>query len=160
MPTAARARSLSSQPRLMVTIMRILIAVDGSAVAVRAARYAGRLALALKEVPQVTLLNVDAPLLKSVAVELGIQTVAKYHAENGAYALRAAKSALNRLGVVHAVQPLVGDAAESIVKLAKAGKFDLVVMGSHGRSAFQSVFLGSVATKVLSHSQTPVAIVR
>ena len=140
--------------------MRILIAVDGSPVAVRAARYAARLSLALKEVSQVTLLNVDAPLLMSVAVELGVHRVAKYHAENGAFAIRAAKSTLNRLKAAYQVQLLVGDVAQTIVKHAKTGKFDLIVMGSHGRSAFKSVFLGSIATKVLAHSQIPVTIVR
>lgn len=67
---------------------------------------------------------------------------------------------LVRVGVAYQVQLLVGDAAETIVKHAKTGKFDLIVMGSHGCSAFKSVFLGPIATKVLAHSQTPVTIVR
>ena len=52
------------------------------------------------------------------------------------------------------------DAGPAIVKAAKAGKFDLVVMGSHGRTALASALLGSVAAKVLSHSTVPVLIVR
>lgn len=140
--------------------MRILVAVDGSPVAVRAARYAARLSLALKGIPQVVLLSVDAPLLMAVAVELGVHGVEKYHAENGAFALKAVKSSLNRLHVQYETKLLIGDPAERIVKHAKAGKFDLVVMGSHGRSAFKSLFLGSVTTKVIAHSQVPVTIVR
>jgi nucleotide-binding universal stress UspA family protein len=146
--------------RISEIIMRILVAVDGSPIAVRAARYAARLALALKEKPQVVLLSVDAPLLRAVAVELGVHGVEKYHAENGAFAIKAAKSAMNRLDVQYEVQLLVGDAAQSIVKCAKSGKYDLVVMGSHGRNAFKSLFLGSVSAKVLAHSEVPVTIVR
>ena len=140
--------------------MRILIAVDGSLVAVRAARYAAHLALALKEKPQVVLFSADAPLQMAVAVELGAQGVEKYHAENGAFAIKAAKAAMARLDVACEAKLVVGDPAEQIVKHAKVGKYDLVVMGSHGRNAFKSLFLGSVTTKVLAHSQVPVAIVR
>jgi len=140
--------------------MRILVAVDGSPIAVRAARYAARLALALREESQVVLLSVDAPLLKAVAVELGVQGVEKYHAENSAFAVKDARSALNRLKIKYEVTTLVGDAAKSIVKHAESGKFDLIVMGSHGRTAFKSLFLGSVSTKVLSLSRVPVTIVR
>ncbi len=140
--------------------MRILIAVDGSPVAVRAARYAARLALALKEKSQVVLFSADAPLQMAVAVELGAQGVEKYHAENGAFAIKAAKAAMAKLKVACDAKLVVGDPAEQIVKHAKAGKYDLVVMGSHGRNAFKSLFLGSVTTKVLAHSQVPVAIVR
>jgi nucleotide-binding universal stress UspA family protein len=140
--------------------MRILVAVDGSPIAVRAARYAARLALALREPAQVVLLSVDAPLLRAVAVELGVHGVEKYHAENGAYAVKAARSALNRLKIQYDVKMLVGDAAETIVKHAESGKFDLIVMGSHGRTAFKSLFLGSVSTKVLAHSRVPVTVVR
>jgi len=140
--------------------MRILVAVDGSPIAVRAARYAARLALALREESHVVLLSVDAPLLRAVAVKLGVHGVEKYHAENCAYAVKAARSALNRLKVQYEVKMLVGDAAETIVKHAEAEKFDLIVMGSHGRTALKSLFLGSVSTKVLAHSRVPVTVVR
>lgn len=140
--------------------MRILLAVDGSPVAARAARFVARLATKLKEMPQVILLNVDEPLLRSVAIELGVNGVAKYHADNGKYALKTAKAVLNRADVAYDEQLLVGNPAESIVKFAGKAKCDLVVMGSHGRSSFQSLFLGSVTTKVLGHAQIPVTIVR
>jgi nucleotide-binding universal stress UspA family protein len=38
--------------------------------------------------------------------------------------------------------------------------FDLVVMGSHGRTGIRRVLLGSVAEKVLRHAACPVLIVR
>ena len=140
--------------------MRIMLAVDNSPVAARAARFVVRLASRLAEQPHVVLLNADEPLLQSVAVHLGVKGVAKYHADNGKYALKPARAVLNRAGVTYEEKLLVGDPAETIVNQAKLGKFDLIVMGSHGRSAFQSALLGSVATKVLSHSQLPVTIVR
>ena len=44
--------------------------------------------------------------------------------------------------------------------LAKKGKFDLVIMGSHGHGALGSLMLGSAASKVLAQCKVPVLIVR
>lgn len=140
--------------------MRILLAVDGSPVAARAARFVVRLASKLKEEPDVVLLNADEPLLQSVAVHLGVKGVEKYHADNGKLALKTAKTVLNRASVAYEEQLRVGDPAETIVKYANSSKCDLVVMGSHGRNAFKSLFLGSVTIKVLTHCEVPVTIVR
>ncbi|MCB2041343.1 MAG: universal stress protein, partial [Rhodoferax sp.] len=54
----------------------------------------------------------------------------------------------------------VGHAAEQIAKFADAGKFDLLVMGSHGHGALGNLVMGSVATKVLAHCRVPVLLVR
>ncbi|HLB59822.1 MAG TPA: universal stress protein [Bdellovibrionota bacterium] len=43
-----------------------------------------------------------------------------------------------------------------IVKIAKEKGFDLIAMGSHGRSGLEHVFLGSVAEQVLHNSPCPV----
>jgi nucleotide-binding universal stress UspA family protein len=140
--------------------MRILLAVDGSHPGNRAARFVVKLSSGLVEKPRVTLLYVDEPLLRSVTVELGAEGTARYHAENGRYALRLPKAALKRGDVDFEEQMLIGDPAEMIVKVASASRSNLIVMGSHGRSAFQSVFLGSVTIKVLTHTETPVTIIR
>jgi nucleotide-binding universal stress UspA family protein len=44
--------------------------------------------------------------------------------------------------------------------VAEDGKFDLVVMGSHGHSALANLVMGSVATQVLAHCKVPVLLVR
>ena len=51
-------------------------------------------------------------------------------------------------------------AARGIVETAKGDGIDLVVMGSHGRSGFARLMLGSVATKVVAESPVPVLITR
>jgi len=140
--------------------MRILLAVDGSQSGNRAARFVAKLAVGLVDMPRVTLLHVDEPLMRSVSVELGVQGTARYHDENGRYAMRVAKAALKRAGIEFQEQLLIGNPAETIVKVARASRSNLIVMGSHGRSAFRSVFLGSITIKVLTHSQTPVTIIR
>jgi nucleotide-binding universal stress UspA family protein len=55
-----------------------------------------------------------------------------------------------------------GDIGYNLVKLAhdKKENFDLVVMGSRGRSAVKEIFLGSVSNYVVHSSKIPVVIVK
>lgn len=49
-----------------------------------------------------------------------------------------------------------GDPAETIAKVAQEGAYDLIVMGTHGRTGLSHVFLGSVAEKVVRLAPCPV----
>jgi nucleotide-binding universal stress UspA family protein len=51
---------------------------------------------------------------------------------------------------------LRGDPADEIVKTARDGNVDLIVMSTHGYGAFYRFLLGSVAGKVLHESHCPV----
>lgn len=53
-----------------------------------------------------------------------------------------------------------GSAATVIAEFAESAKSDLIVMGTHGRSAFGNVVLGSVASGVLARSKVPVLLIR
>ena len=47
-----------------------------------------------------------------------------------------------------------------IAKLATTGKFDLLMMGSHGHSGVKSLLLGSVSSRVMARCATPTLIIR
>ena len=49
-----------------------------------------------------------------------------------------------------------GNAAKEIVLLAEQLPADLLILGTHGRSGFERLFLGSVTEKVLRTAHTPV----
>lgn len=140
--------------------MKILVAVDGSEMSLRAVKKAAALAKAMAEAPTLVLLHADAPLMRRVAAQLGVEATQRYHAGNAELALKPARAALRRAGVAFVEKPVIGDPAPAILKLAKSGKFDLVVMGSHGRGALGSALMGSVAAKVLSHGDVPLLLVR
>jgi universal stress protein A len=53
-----------------------------------------------------------------------------------------------------------GDPAETICKIAGDGKYNLIVMGTHGRTGLSLVFLGSVAEKVVRMAPCPVTTYR
>jgi nucleotide-binding universal stress UspA family protein len=48
----------------------------------------------------------------------------------------------------------------AILTAAEEGQFDLIVMGTHGRTGLSHVLLGSVAEKVVRHARCPVLTVR
>jgi nucleotide-binding universal stress UspA family protein len=140
--------------------MRIAIAVDGSPASTRAVRYVASLCKRFTETPDVVVIHVDEPLLRSVAIELGTHGVDRYHADNGKFALKGAKAALTRAKIAFGEKLLVGDPARTIVKFLKASRCDHLAMGSHGHGAFKNLVIGSVATKILSQCDVPVTIVR
>lgn len=140
--------------------MRIVIAVDGSPAANKAARAATRLIASLKQPPKVVVLAIDPPLSNAVAVALGPDSLARYHADTFRTALRGPGASLRRVGIGYEEKTMVGDPATSIARFCKTEKADLLVMGSHGRGAVKSLFLGSVAMKVLTNTTTPIMIVR
>ena len=47
-----------------------------------------------------------------------------------------------------------------IVNFAKSRKYDLVVIGSHGRTGFDKLLLGSVANGVSQKIKSPILIVK
>ncbi len=61
-----------------------------------------------------------------------------------------------------AVRPSLetGVSYDVIVKVAKEGDYDLIIMGTHGRTGVNRVMLGSVAERVLRLAECPVLVVR
>jgi len=53
-----------------------------------------------------------------------------------------------------------GDPATEIVRLAKETKSDLIVMGTHGRTGFGRILMGSVAEQVVRRAPCPVVTVK
>jgi nucleotide-binding universal stress UspA family protein len=55
---------------------------------------------------------------------------------------------------------LEGSPAVEIIDFAEKNDIDLIVMGSHGKSAIKRFLIGSVAEKVVKHSKIAVLVVR
>lgn len=53
-----------------------------------------------------------------------------------------------------------GDPAKAIIELAQAKSYDLIIMGTRGKTAFQELLIGSVSQKVMHHASCPVMVVR
>jgi len=140
--------------------MKILLAVDGSQHSQKAVKVVLKLAESLRSTPELLLFHADVPLLQMAAAKMGSAAVTRYHHENGVGATRKAAATLKRAGLAHQTLLKVGDAAPAILQAAKAQRCDMIVMGSRGHGALESLLVGSVAVKVIAQSSIPVVVVR
>jgi nucleotide-binding universal stress UspA family protein len=141
----------------------ILIATDGSELAGRAVEQGLTLAKTLGS--KATVVTVTEPWTAAVsgewAVAFPVEEYEKAAAANAHKILAQVTETAGRIGIacetVHIKDQF---AAEGIVEEAKDRGCDLIVMGSHGRRGLAKFVLGSQATRVLTHSTTPMLIVR
>jgi universal stress protein A len=70
------------------------------------------------------------------------------------------KQLVERRGVPCAAFKVTGGSWDRIVEEARRGGYDLVVIGTHGRSGFKHAFFGSVAERVVQHAPCPVLVAR
>ncbi len=141
-------------------MQRILVPVDGSEGANKAADFAAR--LARDTGAAITLIHVyDAP----TAAAMGLRHVdpdelAKIREAVSHGSFEAARNAMGDLDRPVDTVLEVGEPAHEICTLAETVKPDLIVMGTRGRSEMRSLLLGSVSEKVLRHAPCPVTVVR
>jgi nucleotide-binding universal stress UspA family protein len=63
-------------------------------------------------------------------------------------------------GLSHDHAHVIGFPPDEIVRRAKEGAYDLVVMGTHGRTGLDKVMMGSVTVRVIRRSEVPVLVCR
>jgi nucleotide-binding universal stress UspA family protein len=136
---------------------KVLLAIDGSVAADRAAAYVARNAAAL-DIREVDVLNV--------------QNVPSYHthAERGSpipldviefstKVTATARRLLDAANVRHRLDTQLGEPADTIVHAAEANGVGEIVIGSRGMSQLAGLVLGSVAYKVIHRASVPVTVV-
>ena len=140
--------------------MKILLAVDGSAYTKKMLAYLATHDEMFGTNNDFTLITVQAPLPARARAAVGADVVNEYYEEESAKITGPVVKFLKRSGIDAKTVHKVGSPGEQISKLADGGKYDLVVMGSHGKSALGNLVMGSVATQVLAHCGVPVMLVR
>ncbi|MEG0676213.1 MAG: universal stress protein [Comamonas sp.] len=144
---------------------RILIATDGTELSDKAVR-AG-IELAALSGASVVALKVVSHYPRSYMEGTDLQDIkeAKRIEEQWTEQAQVLLGGIKNLGQEHkvSVTPEVVHSdlvAESIVETAKKRDCDLIVMASHGRKGLQRLLLGSETQHVLTHSHTPVLVLR
>ena len=141
--------------------MKFLLATDGSEHARRAARYLASHVAEFSKPPQIFLISVHPPIpFPGAAAAVGKKAVEDYQREECEKALKVAEEEFDKAGLRYQSSWLVGEVAAEVERHAQKVGADLVVIGSHGRSAFLSMALGSNAAKILALVKLPVLIVR
>lgn len=140
--------------------MKILLAVDGSPFTKRMLAYLVTHENLIGAEAQFTALTVHPALPTRARSVLGKDIVETYYAEETEKVMAPVEKFLARHGIQPERASKIGRPGEAIAKFAEAGKFDLVVMGSHGNSALGNLVMGSVATQVMAQCKVPVLLVR
>lgn len=140
--------------------MKILLAVDGSAYSKKMLAYLSTHDSLFNPDNDYWVFTAQPALPARARAAVGKEIVASYYAEECEKVLAPVSKFLLRHGIDAHGSWKVGPAGEAIAKFADQGKFDLIVMGSHGHGALTNLVMGSVATQVLAHCSIPVLLVR
>jgi len=141
--------------------MKILLAVDGSDYTQRMLAYiADHKSTFGSGDNSYTVFYAGLPVPHRAAAFVTMDMVRNYYDDEARIVLEPIRAFLKEHGIEASFEHKVGSAADEIARMAQAGRFDLVVMGSHGQGALKNLVLGSVATKVLAACSVPVLLVR
>ena len=144
-------------------MLKILLAVDGSETATRAAQKLVDSAGWFKEPLEVELVTVHLPLPQVggfAGAVVSHDMVENYYSEEGGKALAPVRKLLDAAGVRYVPHILIGEIAQSIVGHAEKTGCKMIYMGTRGMTAMGNLVVGSVATKVLHLCGMPVVLVR
>ncbi len=148
----------------MLAISRILTPVDYSPCSRAALEHA--LFFAARFGAKIDVMHVwDVPpsvrgdmLVVSDGAEQSMQNVLQHGANKEMNEFLANLSAENRARIAIRVEH--GDPVPTILEVAARDGYDLVVMGTHGRTGLSHLLMGSVAEKVVRQAPCPVLTVR
>jgi|SoiMetStandDraft_5_1073268.scaffolds.fasta_scaffold09377_3 nucleotide-binding universal stress UspA family protein len=145
------------------SINRILVPVDFSAHSNRAVRYATT--LANKFGARVSLLHVvEDPFVTGAwqadAFAANIPELLNELTKAAQAQLHELKKDLAAHGFVATTEVVHGSPVPTIIEHAATGHFDLIVMGTHGRTGVAHALMGSVAERVVQKALCPVLTVR
>lgn len=139
--------------------MKILLAVDGSPYTKKMLAYLTTHEL-FTQGNEYTVFTVQPVLPPRARAAVGKEIVDQYYSDEAEKILAPVSKFLMRHGIDAKSSWKTGHAGETIAKFADSGKFDLLIMGSHGHGTLVNLVMGSVATEVLAHCKVPVLLVR
>ena len=140
--------------------MKILVAVDGSHYTKRMLAYLAAHDEWLGPNHQYTVFYGVLAVPHRAASFVDKDVVKGYYDSEAQAVFKPIRAFFRKQGIDASFVHKIGHPADMIVKLADAGRFDLLMMGSHGHGALVNLVLGSVAAKVLAQCSTPVLLVR
>jgi nucleotide-binding universal stress UspA family protein len=140
--------------------MKILVPVDGSRFTKRMVAYLAAHDEWLGNHHEYTLLHVAAAVPPRAAAVMDKETLKGYYSDESEKVFKPLRTFFTKQKLQASFVAKVGPAADVIAELADKGKFDLLMMGSHGHGTLGNLVLGSVTNKVIAHCGTPVLVVR
>jgi nucleotide-binding universal stress UspA family protein len=137
---------------------KILVGLDGS----EAARHALASACRLAKLAGATVhaLSVEEHLPAYAATVGEVQDAQRFENQyfHEIHVAASSLAAQHEVPLTHEIVP--GHAAQVLIRTAREGGFDLIVLGHTGHSRLHNLFLGSTADRVVEHAACTVLVVR
>lgn len=150
-----------------MAIQKILIAVDDSRYADHAAEFGFEMARLCNA--EVGLVNIIEPIIMPAGSDsiTGISTEVSMVDESEMVRIQkeAAENTVRRIQSQYAEKIKItnfteyGLTADGILKCSAEFGADMIVIGTHGRTGIDRLFMGSIAENVVRHSKVPVLVV-
>ena len=140
--------------------MKVLLAVDGSDYTKRMLAYISAHPELLGETPDITVYHGLMAIPPHAAAMVATADVRRYQESELDKVFRPIRAFFAQKGLAVEFVDRVGPVADGIAAYAEEGRFDLIVMGSHGHGELLGLVMGSVATRVLARCKTPVLLIR
>ena len=140
-----------------MTFGKILVPTDGSEFTKSAVNTAIELAK-ISGGSIVAMYVIDQTLFINAPMDSAISSVYSVLKKEGNDAVEFVRAEGERQGVRVDTLVLDGSPVKTIVE--SSGEYDLIVMGTLGRTGMSKLLMGSVAEKVVRHSKCPVMIAR
>jgi len=140
--------------------VKILIPVDGSRLSKAAVDFVLSRSMLIGTAPEILLVNAQWPISTQAERIIGRAATRSIYQEQAEKIAKSSLAQLKRAGVNAILKAVVGSPGEAIAHEATRSGTDLIVMGSHGRSEFTRMLLGSVAYGVLAKTRVPVLLLR
>ena len=145
----------------MRTVQKILVPLDVSAHSAEAVAFAGD--LARRYDATLTLVHVYQVVNYAAAEGFRLYTPTQLTSllDELQEQLKSAEAEARTAGAVRVeLLTVQGDPFTELLALARDKVFDLIVMGTHGRTGFRHALLGSIAEKLVRTAPCPVLTVR
>ena len=140
--------------------MKILLPVDGSSYTKRMLAWLATHDEWITGQHEFTVLTVVPQIPPHAAAMFPADQLKSYYEDTAEAIFKPIRKFTAKHDMATSYQGKIGHAPDVIAKMAEKGKFDLIIMGSHGHSNFMNLVAGSVATKVMASCKTPVLLVR
>ncbi len=140
--------------------MKILVAVDGSELALDAVRYALRLRREGLQARFVLATVQEPTFLYEMILPPNADVLERVTGAVGSRALEGAQALFRAAGVPCESEIGGGDPATILIDIAERQGCEAIILGARGMGALRSALLGSVSQAVLLASKVPVTIVK
>ena len=153
--------TLSPQAMASISLQRILVPVDFSALSKKALRYAGKLSQEFNA--EISLLHVVEPDLPPFfdGTAIAPPTISNSASASRTNRMKSWISSARSAGVTR-IRSIIrtGLPAHQIVEAARNMDVDLIVIATHGHAGWKHFAIGSTAERVVRAAPCPVLVVR